>query len=127
MKEIMAIIRMNMINKTKDALLEAGFSSVTCRKVFGRGKKKVDYELIQGLLQGEEIDSPILAESVSEGHRLVPKRLLTIVVNDGEVKKIVDTIISVNQTGNPGDGKVFVLPVLEAVRVRTAETGEAAI
>ncbi len=127
MKEIMAIIRMNMINKTKEALLEAGFSSITCRKVFGRGKKKVDYELIQGLLQGGEIESPIVAESVSEGHRLVPKRMLTIVVNDDEAGKAVEIIISTNQTGNPGDGKIFILPVLDAVRVRTAETGLVAV
>lgn len=42
MKEVMAIIRMNMINKTKDALAEAGLGSLTCRKVFGRGKKAVN-------------------------------------------------------------------------------------
>jgi nitrogen regulatory protein PII 2 len=51
MKEIMAIIRLNMINKTKDALLKEGFPSITCRKVLGRGKKKVDFSLIDVISQ----------------------------------------------------------------------------
>jgi nitrogen regulatory protein PII 2 len=46
MKEVMAIIRINMINITKDALLKENFSSMTCRKAMGRGKKKVDYHLL---------------------------------------------------------------------------------
>ncbi|TDX52699.1 P-II family nitrogen regulator [Orenia marismortui] len=127
MKEVMAIVRMNMINKTKKALSAAGFDSMTCRKVYGRGKKKVDYELINSLLSGGEIESPEVAEAVSEGHRLVPKRLLTLIVNDDESEKVIDTIISVNKSGNAGDGKIFVIPVSNAVRVRTSEMGEEAI
>jgi nitrogen regulatory protein PII 2 len=127
MKEVMAIIRMNMINKTKEALALEGFIALTCRKVLGRGKKKVDYELIKDLMSGGEIESPQIAESVSEGHRLVPKRLITLVVKDDEVKKVVKTIISINQTGNPGDGKIFVLPIVDAVRVRTGEASENAL
>ncbi|MBZ4645941.1 MAG: nitrogen regulatory protein 2 [Petroclostridium sp.] len=126
MKEIMAIIRLNMINKTKDALLKEGFPSITCRKVLGRGKKKVDFSLIDVISQNV-MESPRLAEELSEGHRLIPKRLLTMVVKDEDVKKVVDTIMSVNSTGNPGDGKIFVLPVMEVIRVRTGETGETAI
>lgn len=127
MKEVIAIIRMNMINKTKEALSLAGIPSMTCRKVHGRGKKKVNYELISDLLAGSEVESPTVAEAISEGHRLIPKRLITLVVNDEEVKTVVDTIIKVNQTGNAGDGKIFVLPVEDAVRVRTGETGVEAI
>lgn len=127
MKEVMAIIRMNMINKTKDALSLEGFNSITCRKVLGRGKKKIDYELIQNLIAGEEIESPIIAEAVSEGHRLVPKRLISIVVLDEDVPKIIDTIIQTNKTGNPGDGKIFVLPLSETIRIRTGETNDAAL
>ena len=109
MKEVMAIIRMNMINKTKDALAEAGFGSLTCRKVFGRGKKAVNYEMIKDVMTDAEmqISSPKLAESISEGHRLIQKRLLTLVVNEEEVKAVVDTIMKTNSTGNPGDGKIF--------------------
>ena len=53
--------------------------------------------------------------------------MLTLVVPDGKVKAVVDTIITVNQTGSPGDGKIFVQPMLDAVRVRTGEDGETAI
>lgn len=129
MKEVMAIIRMNMINKTKDALSEEGFGSLTCRKIYGRGKKAVNYELIKDAAQESEFQmaSPQIAESISEGHRLIQKRLLTLIVDDAEVKKVVETIMKANSTGNPGDGKIFVLPVEETYRVRTGETGTVAL
>ncbi|MDP4182409.1 MAG: P-II family nitrogen regulator [Bacillota bacterium] len=127
MKEVMAIIRMDMINKTKEALLKEDFPSLHCKKVMGRGKKKVDYSLIEGMLSGNEMTSPVLAEVISEGHRLVPKRLISLIVKDDEVKKVIDTIITVNSKGKQGDGKIFVLPVLDSVRVRTGETGNEAI
>jgi len=127
MKEVMAIIRMNMINKTKDALSKEGFPSITCRKVYGRGKQKVNYELIDELVGGAEVLPIKSAESVSEAHRLIPKRLITLIINDDEVKKVVDTIIEVNKTGNPGDGKIFVSAITDAVRVRTGENGQSAI
>ncbi len=127
MKEVMAIIRMNMINQTKRALLDAGFPSITCRKVLGRGKKKVDFTVIQMPPQKAAKEVPELAETVSEEHRLIPKRFLTLIVRDEEVPKVIDAIMKVNSTGNPGDGKVFVLPVTEAYRVRTGETGENAV
>ncbi|HEX3028192.1 MAG TPA: P-II family nitrogen regulator [Clostridia bacterium] len=128
MKEVLAIIRMNMINKTKEALLQEGFESLNCRKVAGRGKKKVDYTLIEQIISNEaDISSPSTAEVISEGHRLVPKRLISLVVKDDEVKKVVETIINANSFGKPGDGKIFVMPVADAVRVRTGEAGEAAI
>jgi len=127
MKEVMAVIRMDMVNKTKEALLLEGFSSLNCRKVLGRGKKKVDFSLIEGMMNGVEVASPVVAESISEGHRLIPKRLISLVVRDDEVKKLVDIIIRVNSKGKPGDGKIFVMPVFDAIRVRTGETGEQAI
>lgn len=127
MKEIMAVIRMNMINKTKEALLNEGFAALNCRKVLGRGKKKVDFSIIENALSSEDISSPMVAEAFSESHRLMPKRLISIIAKDEEVKKIVDILISVNQKGNPGDGKIFVMPIIDVVRVRTGETGELAI
>lgn len=129
MKEVMAIIRMNMINKTKDALVEAGFGSLTCRKVYGRGKKAVNYEMIKEIMAttDAQLASPQLAETVSEGHRLIQKRLITLVVNDDEVKKVVDTIIKTNSTGNPGDGKIFVMDIEDSIRVRTGEMGTVAL
>jgi nitrogen regulatory protein PII 2 len=128
MKEVLAVIRMNMINKTKEALLVEGFSSLNCRKVSGRGKKKVDFTIIERMItEGIEICSPTTAEVISEGHRLIPKRLISLVVKDSEVKKVVDTIITSNSFGKPGDGKIFVMPVQDAIRVRTGESGEAAL
>mgnify|MGYP000675235321 CR=1 FL=1 len=127
MKEVMAVIRMNMISRTKEALLNEGFASVTCRKVLGRGRKKIDFSIIEGLIDGQEIGSPEVGEQISEGHRLIPKRMVTMMVNDDEVQRVVETIIDVNSTGNPGDGKIFIMPVLDAVRIRTGETGADAI
>lgn len=127
MKEVMAVIRMDMINKTKEALLQEGFSALNCRKVLGRGKKKVDFTLIESMISGTEAVSTVVAEAVSEGHRLVPKRLLSLVVRDDEVKKVVGTIIYINSKGKPGDGKIFILPVTDVIRVRTGETGLDAI
>lgn len=129
MKEIMAVIRMNKINQTKKALAVQGFNSLTCVKVTGRGKKKVNYELIEKMLEGEEeiIKSKEVTESITEGHRLIPKRMVISVVKDEDVKKVVETIMNVNETGNPGDGKIFVLPIEDAYRVRTGESGKAAV
>ncbi len=123
MKEIMAIIRMNKMNDTKRALTDAGVSALTARKVMGRGKGKVDFFLLQGAQQGAE-------EAISqlgEGPKFIPKRLLTVVVPDDKAASVVRTISEVNRTGNPGDGKIFVLPIVDAVRVRTGEAGEAAV
>ncbi|MBM7866268.1 P-II family nitrogen regulator [Heliobacterium gestii] len=129
MKEVMAFIRMNKVNQTKEALNTAGFPSVTCRKVLGRGKKKVEYSvaLLPESHQEAAKEAPILAETISEEHRLIPKRFLTLVVRDDEVERAIDAIMAVNSTGNPGDGKIFILPIAEAYRVRTGETGEEAI
>jgi nitrogen regulatory protein PII 2 len=123
MKEIMAIIRMNKMNDTKRALTDAGVSSLTARKVMGRGKGKVDFFLLQGAQQGAE-------EAISqlgEGPKFIPKRLLTVVVPDDKAALVVRTISEVNRTGNPGDGKIFVLPIVDAVRVRTGEAGDVAV
>ena len=119
MKEVIAVIRMNMMNKTKRALVDAGVISLTARKVVGRGKGKVDYLLLQGAQQG--VDEAI--NQLGPGPKLIPKRMLTLVLPEELVKSAVDAIIQTNQTGSPGDGKIFVMPVLEAVRVRTGETG----
>lgn len=119
MKEVMAIIRMNMINKTKEALNDVGISSFTATgRVLGRGKGMVDYRIIHGA----EENFPEAIDQLGQGPKLVAKRLITIVVSDHFVEKTVQAIIKTNQTGNAGDGKIFVLPVLEAIRVRTGET-----
>jgi len=119
----MAVIRMNKMNQTKSALSEAGVVSFTARRVVGRGKGKVDYLLLKGAEAGCEEAIVQLAP----GPKLIPKRLLNIVVPDDLVRSVVKTIIEVNQTGHPGDGKIFVMPVSDSVRVRTGETGDAAL
>lgn len=121
MKEVMAIVRRNMINQTKDALALAGIGSMTARKVMGRGKKKVNFEMLTDVIEGADM-SREMVDAVSENSKLISKRLITLIVDDEMVKTVVDTIISVNKTGNPGDGKIFVMPVEEAIRVRTGES-----
>ncbi len=123
----MAVIRMNKITETKKALGEAGFAAITGRKVYGRGKKKVNFELIEELIGDEPVAEPAVLESISENHRLIAKRLLTMIVEDDEVEKAVNTIIKTNKTGSMGDGKIFVLPIKDVYRIRTGETGAAAI
>lgn len=127
MKEIIGIIRSNKVNITKESLAEAGFPSFTCRKVLGRGKKSLNMALIEDLVLDENIPASSVAENISELGRLIPKRLFTLVVKDEDVKKIIDIIIKVNSTGNPGDGKIFVLPVNEVYRVRDNKSGEIVI
>ncbi|MDR3708280.1 MAG: P-II family nitrogen regulator [Capsulimonadaceae bacterium] len=123
MKEVLAVIRMNMMNQTKKALADAGIASFTAQFVQGRGKGNVDFRLLRGAEEGYE-------EAITQlgyGPKLIPKRLLTIVVPDQQVAKVVDTIVSANKTGRPGDGKIFVLPVTDSVRVRTGETSDLAL
>lgn len=120
MKEVLAVIRMNMMNKTKRALSEAGISSITARDALGRGKGLVDLQLLKGAERGYEEAISQLGQS----QRLIPKRALVIVVPDELVESTVKTLIRVNRTGKSGDGMIYVMPCLEAVRVRTGEHGD---
>jgi len=120
MKEVMAIIRMNRINQTKKALIEAGITSMHARECLGRGKGLVDLELLKGAEQGYEEAIAQLGNS----QRLIPKRMVSIVLPDKLVGKAVSTVISVNRTGKAGDGKIFILPVIDTIRIRTGEKGD---
>ena len=123
MKEIIAVIRMNKMNATKKALADAGVSAFHARPVFGRGKGMVDFSVLEGAKAGVE-------EAISQlkpGIKLIPKRLLNVVVPDEKVPAVVQTLIKTNKTGRPGDGKIFVLPCDDAIRVRTGEHGDNAI
>lgn len=121
MKEVIAFIRLNKVNLTKKALAESGFPAFTCRKVLGRGKKSVDFALVENILQEGELPVSPVGEHLTESVRLIPKRVFTLIVEDDQVEKAVETIISANQTGNRGDGKIFVLPILENYQIRTGE------
>jgi nitrogen regulatory protein PII 2 len=121
MKEVIAIIRPNKIGKTKDVLNSLGFPSMTANRVMGRGKQKAILNEVTF-----EIKEPSLLEE--EGSmRYIPKRLISLVVPDEDSSLVVEAIMKVNHTGQIGDGKIFVCPIEDAVRVRTKETGEEAI
>lgn len=123
MKEVIAVVRINMMNQTKQALTDAGIDAFFAHEAQGRGKGFVNPQLLQGVEEGYEEAAALLGEK----GKLYPKRLITAVVPDEKVPDVVKAIIATNQTGKPGDGKIFVLPVKDSVRVRTGETGETAI
>ncbi len=123
MKEVIAIVRINMMNQTKQALTDCGIDAFFVHEAHGRGKGFVNPQVLEGVERGYEEAAALLG---SKG-QLFPKRLVTVVVPDKQVKCVVETIINTNQTGMPGDGKVFVVPLSDAVRVRTGETGAKSI
>jgi nitrogen regulatory protein PII 2 len=135
MKEIIAVVRMNKTNDTKKALVKAGAAGFTAFKVMGRGKLVDDESVILdrknkllALAGDDERDTAVLIDGFLTGERLFPRRLFTVLAHDEDVEEIVNAIIAANRTdNNVGDGKIFVLPVLDAVRVRTGETGESAV
>ncbi|MFZ3384052.1 MAG: P-II family nitrogen regulator [Candidatus Methanoperedens sp.] len=124
MKEVIAIIRRHNLQETKAGLLGIGVPALTMISVEGRGKQKGlpgwNYELDPVLTELEE-------KNLGAAMRFIPKRMISIVVEDDDVPKVVETIIRTNQSGHIGDGKIFVCPVEGAVRVRTGESGEQAI
>ena len=111
MKEITAIIRPNLWQKTKAKLLEAGFTAFTVNRVYGRGRQK-------GLRYLSN------SKAIVEGIGFLPKRMLTLFVPETEVPRAVQVITECNQTGEIGDGKIFVCPLENVSRVRTGESGE---
>ena len=123
MKEVLAVIRMNKMNQTKQALADVGISAFHARPVFGRGKGNVDFRILKGAEEGHEEAISQLGPAI----KLIPKRMLNVIVPDEKVDAVVKTIIKTNQTGHPGDGKIFVLPIENAIRVRTGELGDQAL
>ncbi len=122
MKEIMAIVRQNKVNATKDALADAGFPAFTCRKIMGRGKNPIDIALIETIMSNDAMPVTHMGEHMTEASRLIPKRCFMLAVPDEEVERLVNVIMEVNSTGNRGDGKIFVLPITESYRVRDGES-----
>jgi len=121
MKMIMAIIRIDKMNVTKRALTEAGISSMTATgKVFGRGKGLWEAKVLEGVKN----DSPEALAHLGAEPRLRPQRVINIAVTDDKVERVVETLIEINQTPAPGDGKIFVMPMSETFRVRTGESGD---
>jgi nitrogen regulatory protein PII 2 len=121
MKEVMAIIRMNKMNQTKRSLADAGISSLYAKECLGRGKGTIE---IPRYIEGAAERYQDMVDELGIQGRLVPKRMINVIVPDKLVKTVVNTVISVNKTGRSGDGKIFVMPVAESWRVRTGESGD---
>jgi nitrogen regulatory protein P-II 1 len=112
MKLVEAIIKPFKLDEVKDALNEIGIDGITVSEVKGFGRQKGHTELYRG------------AEYVVD---FIPKVKLEIAVADELVAKVVETIENTAKTGRIGDGKIFILPLDEAVRIRTGEKGTEAI
>jgi nitrogen regulatory protein P-II 1 len=112
MKLIEAIIKPFKLDEVKDALNEIGVMGITVSEVKGFGRQKGHTELYRG------------AEYVVD---FIPKVKLEIAVPDEMVAKVLETIENAAKTGRIGDGKIFVMPLEEAVRIRTGEKGGEAL
>ncbi len=112
MKKIEAIIKPFKLDDVKDALYEAGIKGMTISEVKGHGRQKGHKEIYRG------------AEYVVD---FIPKIKIEIIVDAEIVEQVVETIRNAANTGKIGDGKIFVLPVDDVIRVRTGERGKEAI
>jgi nitrogen regulatory protein P-II 1 len=112
MKKIEAIIKPFKLDEIKDALNELGIQGMTVTEVKGFGRQRGHVELYRGA----EYDISF-----------IPKVKIEVVAANGLVEKVVNTIEMKAKTGKIGDGKIFVYPLEQVIRIRTGETGEAAI
>lgn len=112
MKKIEAIIRPHLLEAVKESLQTHGVQGMTISEVKGFGRQKGHTEMYRG------------SEYTVE---FVPKLKLEIVIDDDIAERVVDAIIKAAKTGKFGDGKIFVLPVEDAIRIRTGEHGEHAV
>jgi len=112
MKKIEAIIKPFKLDEVKDALVEIGIGGMTVTEVRGFGQQKGHTEIYRG------------TEYVID---FLPKVKIEVVVRDEDVERVIETIMKAAQTGRVGDGKIFVIPVEEVIRIRTGERGEQAI
>ena len=112
MKKVEAIIKPFKLDDVKDALHDAGVSGITVSEVKGFGRQKGHTELYRG------------AEYVVD---FLPKVKVEVVVEDEQAARVVEAIENSARTGRIGDGKIFVLPVEQAIRIRTGEKGQDAL
>jgi nitrogen regulatory protein P-II 1 len=112
MKKVEAVIKPFKLDDVKDALHDAGVSGITVTEVKGFGRQKGHTELYRG------------AEYVVD---FLPKVKVEAVVEDDQVERVVEAIEAAARTGRIGDGKIFVIPVEQAVRIRTGDRGADAI
>jgi len=109
MKKIEAIVRPHAVDDIREALLEAGVHGMTMMEVKGVGRQKGHTEVYRGAEY--QVD-------------FLPKIKLEIVAPDDRIDEVVSIIIKAAKTGKVGDGKIFILPADDAIRVRTEETGD---
>ena len=112
MKKVEAIIRHFKLEEVKKALTDQGVTGMTITEVRGFGRQKGHTEMYRGTEY--EVD-------------FVPKIKIEVVIPDAKLQSVLDTIMRSAQTGQVGDGKIFVTNLAEAVRIRTGESGETAI
>ena len=112
MKLITAIIKPQKLEDVKEALVSAGITGMTVSEAKGFGRQLGLTEVYRGAQY--KVD-------------LIPKVRVEILVDDADVDKVLDAIVAVAQTGRIGDGKVWVIPVEQVIRVRTGERGSAAL
>jgi nitrogen regulatory protein P-II 1 len=112
MKKIEAIIKPFKLDEVREALSDIGANGLTVTEVKGFGRQKGHTELYRG------------AEYVVD---FLPKVKIEVVVRDDVVETAIESIIKAARTGKIGDGKIFVMPVEQVVRIRTGETGEEAL
>jgi nitrogen regulatory protein P-II 1 len=112
MKKIEAVIRPHRLDDVREALSEIGVRGMTILEVKGFGRQKGHTEVYRG--SEYSID-------------FIPKIKLELILRDDLIQKVTDLILQHAKTGQVGDGKIFILPVEEAIRVRTGESGDAAL
>jgi nitrogen regulatory protein P-II 1 len=112
MKKIEAIVRHFKLEDVKNALAELGISGMTITEVRGFGRQKGHTEMYRGTEYTVDF---------------VPKVKVEVVVDDGKLQTALETIVRAAQTGQIGDGKIFVSDLVETVRIRTGETGADAV
>ena len=112
MKKVEAIIKPFKLDEVKDKLNDIGIKGITVSEVKGFGRQKGHTELYRG------------AEYVVD---FLPKIKLEIVIDDAQLDEVIDAIMKTAQTGRIGDGKIFVLDLVDTIRIRTGERGQDAI
>ena len=112
MKKIEAVIKPFKLDEVREALSDIGITGLTVTEVKGFGRQKGHTELYRG------------AEYVVD---FLPKVKLDLVIADAQVDQAIEAIIRAARTGKIGDGKIFVTPIEQVVRIRTGESGEAAV
>lgn len=112
MKRIEAFIRVNKLEDVKDALEEAGIHGMSCEQIRGYGRQLGRTDKYRGSTYAVN---------------LLPKMRLEVYVRDEDVEDAIEAITKASQTGEIGDGKIFITEVVDAIRIRTGERGDAAL